>query len=775
MASIYCRYLDGTTHICNSTDCFSDIMVNGESIGLLTDYNVDSGDEVEFVLNITKTLTDSFKSCETLVSVVIGDGVKCLRGQTFQYCTVLETIEIGKDVFQISGQPFFFCYNLMTIRTRSPHIEVDTDTFSYSGSVSKFPKGGTLYYPTGENYTNWFNAGLANREWSGVENASLSEPYSDLVVRCTYKGNTLTYYTDWFSDILVNGESIGLVNSYDISDGDEVEFVLKHNSIPKSAFYDTSIKTAIIPEGVDYIGNLSFANNHYLQKVDISRSVKFVDFQAFWNCYKYSYDTGVGFTTILERSPLLTVRYNTFESVDMYGTLYIPTGGSGVSYYPEPLVSPYTLAYDYKWKTQEVDFPIFELDTDLIEAPYTGLQINVGVYRENILSLDIEKPEWLEIVDKGNHFAIDIFENDGAKRSDYILFIINKDDITETIVKLKVMQEEMELPENLKPIWKDYEYTFGGSDVTYGIYTETRYVPPGGRPQDVVYIDNLIFKGRAYATPNESVVKVNLNKICQNYLGESSLVFDGAVGVGNSFNKFKLKDGYGNLLETLYFVGDWSYKPLTLGIKTNPITPNIANGQKLFFSLLAEDSRSVQWGMKYSDATEDYTNTEYLSNGFETVIVPKSREKNVRQFHFGGKNYNVLPKCQCKWVLYYLNPYGGYDWFTITGKVTRRDRLQTYTINRNYNNTTTNFGKKRYLSTIDINYQINTQWLSQAQSDRMWELLESNQVWLHNLETDEIMPVIITDTDIEHKQKTRTNKMISYQINVELSQSRERM
>lgn len=390
--------------------------------------------------------------------------------------------------------------------------------------------------------------------------------------------------------------------------------------------------------------------------------------------------------------------------------------------------------------------------------------------------------------DEVREYPISFAVNKGTARTGKIIFsgtdasgntLTSICSIAQAIADAGGDDEDPEIPDTptdsneitFAPIWKDTVYTFGGTDVVYGIYVESR-VYVGG--QWITY-DELLFKGRAYAKPNETVVNVMINKICQNYLHTIDTLFNGAVGVANPFGMFKLKNEYGTLLHTYYFVGDWSYSPLTLGVKTNPITPYIGDGQKLFFSTLAQEQQTVKWGMRYYNGTADYDNTEYLTNDYMTNVVTESRQKGVDSFYINDKEYNVLPKCQCKWVLYYLNPYGGYDWFVITGRVKRNDRLETYTITQNYNNTTSEFGKKRYLSTINVNYQINTQWLTQEQSDRMWELMESNQVWLHNLETDEIMPVIITDTEVEHKQKTNLNRMISYQINVELSQGRERM
>jgi hypothetical protein len=56
----------------------------------------------------------------------------------------------------------------------------------------------------------------------------------------------------------------------------------------------------------------------------------------------------------------------------------------------------------------------------------------------------------------------------------------------------------------------------------------------------------------------------------------------------------------------------------------------------------------------------------------------------------------------------------------------------------------------------------------------MWYLLESNKVWLHDVIEDRIYPIVITDTTIDYKQKTPTQKIIQYTFNVEMSQQRTR-
>ena len=310
--------------------------------------------------------------------------------------------------------------------------------------------------------------------------------------------------------------------------------------------------------------------------------------------------------------------------------------------------------------------------------------------------------------------------------------------------------------ETYSPLWKDVFYTFTSDVNDYEIYKG----------------NTLIFKGRAYLPPNASSLKLMVNKICQNYFADSCLDFD-VDTISSSYNTFYLKNGNGVTLHTYHFINDWSYKELKLGVKTNPIIPVVVDGQKLFFSALAVNSTYFPYSVRY-DGTS-YSNNEYIQNDFKTVIMPERTHKNIQSFTVSGTTYNSIPKCRCQYVLYYSNPYGGFDWFPVLGKVNKTDSVVQYTYTNNYDNTTIEFGKYRYLTEISTKYQLNTGLLTEQQSSRMWELMESNCVYLHNLVEDKIYPVIITDTEIEHKKKERGRKMLSYTINVETSQTRERL
>ena len=354
-------------------------------------------------------------------------------------------------------------------------------------------------------------------------------------------------------------------------------------------------------------------------------------------------------------------------------------------------------------------------------------------------------------------------------------------------IQAKTVEEyepEPEIPvegdDYIGPIWKDVEYNFGGAEqVEYGIYEVS----------DLGY-ETLVFSGRSLKRPNAVSNTVLINKICQNYMLVPELMKD-AISVGGGYSTFKLKSADGNTTyRTFRFVGDWSYSPsFKTGVLSHPIVDDrtVVYGQLLPFSVFGAAERvEVPYGIRYKEDFEDeygepiddWSSIIYAKNEVVTDIFPieeRNYESGVIGYFIGDVEYSIVDSCNCDWVIYYVNPWGGYDWFKVVNKLTVTDNLTQHTYVQNYNNTTYGFGKRRYLSEINRNYQITTQWLNQDESDRMWYLLESNTVYLHNIRENKIIPVIVKDTTVEHKQKNRSQKIIQYTFTLEESQTRERI
>ncbi len=125
-----------------------------------------------------------------------------------------------------------------------------------------------------------------------------------------------------------------------------------------------------------------------------------------------------------------------------------------------------------------------------------------------------------------------------------------------------------------------------------------------------------------------------------------------------------------------------------------------------------------------------------------------------------------------QYALYYLNRCSGWDSLLFEGKCTRKDTISGQTLTQEYdNNNPLAFGLTNYYSQITPKWELNTGWLSDEQSKVFaFNVVPSPMVFLHNLVEDTIFPVVITNTDVEYKQKTKQNKRINYVLNVTKSQ-----
>ena len=387
-------------------------------------------------------------------------------------------------------------------------------------------------------------------------------------------------------------------------------------------------------------------------------------------------------------------------------------------------------------------------------------------------------------------YPISFDANDGASRTGTITFSgidTNGNVLTAVcnVIQASAVEEpdEPETPdipvdgdEYIGPIWKDVEYNFGGIEmVEYGIYTEVPFRLPGNG--GIRYYDKLLFAGRSYARPDTGNNVILVNKICQDYM-EIPLLKQGSPSLGDGYNTFKLKSADGNTLYKQYsFVNDWSYGEFETGLLSRPILKDhskVFRNQLLPFSVFgAAEKVTVPYEIFYADGTK-WNSTVYETRGVTTEMFPFEDKKNgAIAYSINNKIYTISDEC-VQYVLYYVNPWGGYDWFPIRGKVVERDSMTAYTYTQNFNNQTWDFGKRRYLTEITKHFTLHTQWMSEDESSRMWYLLQSNTVYLHNLVEDKIYPVVITNTEQEHKKRLLGTR-ISYQIEVDLSQNRERI
>ena len=279
------------------------------------------------------------------------------------------------------------------------------------------------------------------------------------------------------------------------------------------------------------------------------------------------------------------------------------------------------------------------------------------------------------------------------------------------------------------PIWKDTYYTTTAATLNYRIYLG----------------DNLIFSGKAYRMPDGSSIRININKICQNYLEQDiDNILTGSTSQtnGNAKGDFILKNSTGGTIETYRFLYDWDYEHSWTGQSatlSQPITGEYIAGQMKLKTTVAAtgSSNSV---------------TTYRSTGDYTKEI-----------------------CGCGMVLYYVNARGGWDCFAFN-HCEKSDAITQHNYSKVFSNTTYEFENKRYISQIETSYKLTTSILTEEQSALFAKnVAGNNKCYLHNLTEGWIRPVVIVDSNVTYKTYDSADGVIYYELTVKESQTKQRM
>lgn len=325
---------------------------------------------------------------------------------------------------------------------------------------------------------------------------------------------------------------------------------------------------------------------------------------------------------------------------------------------------------------------------------------------------------------------------------------------------------------DISPIWKDYVW----NEIISSDFIEYH----------LDYAGDMVYAGKAYKYPETDRVEFLLNNVAENYLSNGIIFNTSKTIISPEYLKpFTLITSSGNE-KPITFFNDWSYKDrdLTKGtMLSDPITGLVDPRQYLVSSWILPTGTGVINRFFYIDGVQStidislnsgingYTYTEDLSNKLwpcgSYLIVGFVEGGNIsdRQIRYDidttGKDY----------VLYYTNSAGGWDSLLVEGNVKKNDEIKSETYTRKVLNTSQEFARNKYLNTITSSWVLYTGYLNDIQASKMFNLIESTKVYLHNLKDNTITPVLITDTNCEYKTYTNQGKnKFYYTINVEASQ-----
>ncbi len=327
-----------------------------------------------------------------------------------------------------------------------------------------------------------------------------------------------------------------------------------------------------------------------------------------------------------------------------------------------------------------------------------------------------------------------------------------------------------------QPIWKDYFVDFGA--ITSADFS--------------ISVDGtIIFEGRAVKKPSQSTLQVKINDICQAYLSASLPVFTQGVFTRDSIAKTFEVYKNGTLVQSVTFSLDYSYDyNRSNNIASSPIIPKVVADQPFIFSQYEAAQIDVAittpTGVidipiaiaKQDDFNDDF-NMDFAQSVAKaasgSIYIDLTKYGNPSKVQVGGITYDVVNTCD-RFALYYVNAYGGWDSLLLQGRADEKDVITRKEVTLTYDNRTPQArGRQNYLNEVVKTYTLRTGWLTDAQAAKMWHLLESTNVYLYDIVKKQMHSCIITNAEAPFKTfKGEGGKLVSYELNVELSQGRVR-
>lgn len=324
------------------------------------------------------------------------------------------------------------------------------------------------------------------------------------------------------------------------------------------------------------------------------------------------------------------------------------------------------------------------------------------------------------------------------------------------------------------PIWKD---------------TIISYLSLGETQECQISVDgNIIYNGRLYKYPGNPNITAFINTIASNYLS-SKIELDRSKTEythNNYMRTFAISPApLGDAQVSLY--NDWSYEEGrvydgTPQILSSPLS-TIVDPRQLFFVTLSPfgvnclihisgrngEGRQIHGVGDKTDMCKTHVINlrDYPAMADIEVAIDYGEFIKYTQ-------YTVQPTC-AKYCLYYLNAYGGYDHLLVKGNSMRTDSFSRTEVAHDVRNTALQHGREIVREQIQRTWKLHTDCLTDDQWAKTHHLLGSPLVYLHDLETDEITPVVIKNNVAEFRTyRNQRNKMSNLTIEVEAASKRMR-
>lgn len=333
-----------------------------------------------------------------------------------------------------------------------------------------------------------------------------------------------------------------------------------------------------------------------------------------------------------------------------------------------------------------------------------------------------------------------------------------------------------------EPIWRDYFVDLGA--------------PAAGAPGVPFYIYSvaasaIVFQGVSYPRPGESTAKARINDICADYLAHYFMEQENAARPSRAtFKVYSTASGSPVEKASVEFFNDWSYDPdydpAADGLNA-PIVLTFAPLQFIPVSLYSGSIGTARiWtdnGMVYgyppvkyrgADFNNDYNDDFLIAWEYygDSYVIPLMDFPGAVRVEYGGRVWTPSKACP-QFVLYYVNAHGGWDALPVEGRTVQADAVTRHTAGVEYDNRRTETrGKRNYVNELKHTFEFWTGLLNERQAAMMHHLLNSPAVYVHDMESGHISPLVLTGSTTEYKNGAPG--LYSYKIEAELARDRVR-
>lgn len=143
-----CDFVDEICTMCKNKKGTSEgLLIENTGYGYAVVIGIGSCADAEIIIPnyfegipVERIGSESFRKCQTITSVVMGDNVKFIDESSFEHCTNLISITISDSVFSIGDKAFQYCTSLVNIQTSNDNrFMVGDSAFQGCTSLAQLP------------------------------------------------------------------------------------------------------------------------------------------------------------------------------------------------------------------------------------------------------------------------------------------------------------------------------------------------------------------------------------------------------------------------------------------------------------------------------------------------------------------------------------------------------------------------------------------------------------------------------------------------------------